>query len=591
MIFATVAFAQSSESAQNDVVIHGANGPLLRVVTRSEGMPDEDFGSATEGHSLPSDANDKKNGNEPPPASGAPQIPVSREPAGPNLPASSSAPLKASTRNDKSEELNEASPENAPLPEVISAERSKQLVKMSGSPSIDLAEIVSKLPKTEDIVQADELRVDEAVAFSLKNNFEVAAVRQKKIGSRWEEVGAFGQFFPRGELTRGVGKQRSTPAGYNDANDVRIPDSRHHYRERIWSVNFPIVDLGLISDLLSRHHIASAAAAEEQGVKEKVALDTVKGYYRLIMYSLHLQFAEEYKKQLDGLTERMAARVAGGGAAQAELDRVQARALMAQASIIDARNNLESTLFEFRRLTGVEAKKLVMPTNLLPYVPNDVEAIVKKAVVGNPDVLTAVYRANAAEFDIATFLNRSLPKLQFQLTSTRTYNSGGSAFDFNATDGGPFAYQNEKKAMLVLSWVFNPTVDLPQAMAGFAKSREEFYKTVDIRKRVDETVRTSYSAMQTAASRVDPMLQAVSSNEKVVVAFEAQYQNANRTVLDLLDAYDHLFQAKKDLVYIMVTEAVAGYQLRRQMGELVQAIVTIEDRDPSMILPEKVGSN
>lgn len=588
MVTAWQAFAQSNQPAQDTIVIPGANGPLLRVVTRSEGELDEDDAKArTSDRGLPSPTSDKSSGNEPSPAQAAPKIPVDREPAGPNLPSPNPSP---SAKGKEREALSEAAPENAPLPEEMSAERSKLLVKMNGSSTIDLSSIVKTLPKSADIVQAAELRVDEAVAYSLKNNFEIAASRQKKIGSRWEEVGAVGQFFPRAELTRGVGKQRSSPAGFNDANDQRIKDNSHHYRERVWSVTVPIVDLSLISDLLSRHNIASAAAAEEMGTKEKIALDTVKDYYRLIMYSLNMLFADEYKKQLEGLTERMAARVEGGGSAQAELDRVRARALMAQSSIIDARNNLESTLFEFRRLTGVDAEKLALPANFLPFVPNDVEAISKKSIAGNPDYLTAVYRANAAEFDIATFLNRSLPKLQFQLTSTRTYNSGGSALDFEATDGGPFAYQNEKKAMLVLSWAFNPTVDIPQALSGLAKSREEFYKSVDIRKRVDETVRASYSAMRTATSRVDPMLQAMQSSQKVVDAFEVQYQNANRTVLDLLDAYERLYQAKKDLVSIMTTEAVAGYQLRRQMGELVQAIVTIEDRDPELILSNSAGA-
>lgn len=582
------ALAQSNQQAPSTVVIPGANGPLLRVVTRSEGELDEDDAKARPSdRSLLSSTSDKSNGTEPSPAQAVPKIPVDREPAGPNLPSPNPSP---SAKGKEREALSEAAPENSPLPEEVSAERSKLLVKMNGSPMIDLSSIVKTLPKAADIVQAAELRVDEAVAYSLKNNFEIAASRQKKIGSRWEEVGAVGQFFPRAELTRGVGKQRSSPAGFNNSNDQRIKDNSHHYRERIWSVSVPIIDLSLISDLLSRHNIASAAAAEEMGTKEKIALDTVKDYYRLIMYSLNMLFADEYKKQLEGLTERMAARVEGGGSAPAELDRVRARALMAQSSIIDARNNLESTLFEFRRLTGVDAEKLALPANFLPFVPDDVEAISKRSIAGNPDYLTAVYRANAAEFDIATFLNRSLPKLQFQITSTRTYNSGGSALDFEADDGGPFAYQNEKKAMLVLSWAFNPTVDIPQALAGLAKSREEFYKSIDIRKRVDETVRASHSAMRTASSRVDPMMQAMQSSQKVVDAFEMQYQNANRTVLDLLDAYERLYQAKKDLVSIMTTEAIAGYQLRRQMGELVQAIVTIEDRDPELILSNSAGA-
>lgn len=569
-----LAKAQGGTSQGSPLVIDGRNGPLLRVVSQPDLDP-QPFESQN------------TNSPEPPPAKAAPLAPVvpeelskgegkareRAEPVGPQIPSMRASPIKVSPVKNPAQEAEKQSPVNSEL----SSERSRRIIEIAGSPGIDLSAFVQDLPENEDIIQVDAIRVDEAVAFALKNNFEVASARQKKIGARWEEAGAVGQFFPKAELSRGIGKQRSSPAGFNH-NNIRVGDNSHHYRERIWTVTQPIIDLSLISDLLSRHNLASAASADAQGTRERVALDTVKAYYRLIMYSLTMAFAADYQKQLDGLTLRMSARVEGGGAAQAELDRIKARSLMVESSIIDAQNNLESTLYEFRRLAGVDARFLVIPTNFLPFVPGNVEDIIKRAISGNPEFLTAIHRANAAEFDIATALNKSLPKLQFQVTGTRTYNSGGSALDFEATDGGPFAYQNERKAMMVLNWAFTPMVDIPQSIATHAKSREEFYKSVDIRKRVEEATRASFSAMRTAGGRIPPMQEAVQTSAKVVEAFELQYQNANRSVLDLLDSYERLFQSKRDLVAIMTTEAVAGFQLRRQMGDMADAVVMTENR-------------
>lgn len=573
-----LAKAQVGATQGNSLVIDGRNGPLLRIVSQPESRSDID--------TQPFDSQSSER-QEPPPAKAAPLTPVvpeghgqgearirdKTEPAGPPLPGMPPAPIKIAPVKNQAQQTEKPNP----IDNASSAERSRRIIEIAGSPGIDLSAFVLDLPENEDIIQVDAVRVDEAVAFALKNNFEIASARQKKIGARWEEAGAVGQFFPKAELTRGIGKQRSSPAGFNQ-NNVRIQDNSHHYRERVWTVTQPIIDLSLISDLLSRHNLASAASADVQGTREKVALDTIKAYYRLIMYSLTMAFAADYQKQLDGLTGRMSARVEGGGAAQAELDRIKARSLMVESSIIDAQNNLESTLYEFRRLTGVDAKFLVIPTNFLPFVPGNVEEIIRQAISGNPEFLTAIYRANAAEFDIATALNKSLPKLQFQVTGTRTYNSGGSALDFEATDGGPFAYQNERKAMMVLNWAFTPMVDIPQTFASQAKSREEFYKSVDIRKRVEEATRASFSAMRTAGGRIPPMQEAVQASAKVVDAFELQYQSANRSVLDLLDSYERLFQSKRDLVSIMTTEAIAGFQLRRQMGDMVDAVMMTENR-------------
>lgn len=519
---------------------------------------------------------------EPPKPTPAPQIPVKREAVGPEAPGQ--APLKAVDAVPPSDA--------APIaPDQLSAERTKMLTALNGQTAgVDLSSVIKDLPQTEAPLVSEEIRVDEAVAFALKNNFEVAAARHNKYSKRWEEVGAVGQFLPKGELTKAVGKQRSSPAAYTDAADQRIKDNTHHYRERAWSAKQTLVDLTLIGDLLSRHQLASAAEAEEQGARERIAMETMQAYYELIQASLLLRFAETYKQQLESLNERMQARVEGGGAAQAELDRIKARTLSAQSAILDSTQTFERTVFTLRRLTGVTPAKIAIPNNFLPYVPPDVEEIVRKSVTGNPEFLNALYRSNAADFDTVTALSRSLPKLAFEVSSSRSYNSGGAAFAYNSDDGGPFAYQNEKKAMLVLSWVFSPFVDGPQTAAAVSKARSEFYKSVDIRKKIEEVIRMSYSGLRTATSRIDAVNQSMISSVKVVEAFEAQYQNANRTMLDLLDAYERLYQSRAELVKIAVSEAKAGYMLRRQMGELVQALAVIEDRDPEVILPPMNGN-
>ena len=71
------------------------------------------------------------------------------------------------------------------------------------------------------------------------------------------------------------------------------------------------------------------------------------------------------------------------------------------------------------------------------------------------------------------------------------------------------------------------------------------------------------------------MQQAVKSDTRVVHDFEAQYKDGNRTLFDLLDAYEQLYNAKLGLMRLVVAEAQASLQIRRQMGDLVDAVRTV----------------
>lgn len=445
---------------------------------------------------------------------------------------------------------------------------------LGGEKDVSLAVAQAEAP---DYV--DSLRLDQAVAMALKNNFEVLAAENKKIGTGWDVVAAMGQYAPQVKLTRASGTERSQPASINDAKGARVEDDRHHRRDVVLEISQPIVDLSVISDILQRNLTDDVAEAERLGVRERVAMDTVQSYFKLLSAVLTIRYAELYKGSLDSLMERMSARVAGGGASQADLERVRSRAVTAETAIISARSELESAQVEFRRLTGVLPLKVRVPARLMPQLPDAPEAALSRAVAANPEYRASSLQADVTQMESYKAYSRALPKLSFEVSRTTSYNAGGSSKG-NPIDGGPWAYQHENLAMLVMTWQFNGGSDVLGGVGYGFRAKEAQYKTMDVRKRIEESMSNSYTALHAADKRIRATRSALRANLQVAQSFEAQYLAASRPLFDLLDAYERLYSSRVELVRLLVAEAQAAYQVRRQMGELVGAVLGSEDARP-----------
>lgn len=452
--------------------------------------------------------------------------------------------------------------------------RARLLRSMLGGQGVVLLDSPNRQP---DITEA--IRLDEAVGLALKNNFEVQAAGAKTDAADWDVVGAYAGYLPTISYSRGTGRERSAPAAYKDAADNIVADNTHHRRDREWSLRQPIVDLSLITAILVRHKAQTASEIEQFSTRERVAVQTINAYLQIVGARLLIRFAEDYKNQLDKLNDLMKNRVEGGGAAQADLDRIKARSVSAQSAIIETRSAFDAAMDEFRRLTGVTPLKFQLPGSLLPTPPSTIDEALVRALRQNPDYLLSEKQVEVQLGERDTALSRLLPKLTFEYTDSRTWNAGGTFQGYYTNPTSEvFPYQNEKRAMLVTSWTLTGGTDIAAGLSSNAKAREANFKSLDTRARVEQLVRTSFNALTAAQSRVPVLEQAVESNGKVVTAFEEQYMNASRPLFDLLDAYERNYNAHADLTRILLAEAYAGHQLRQQMGELVNAIKESEQR-------------
>jgi adhesin transport system outer membrane protein len=422
----------------------------------------------------------------------------------------------------------------------------------------------------------DMVSLNDAVSYALKNNFQALAESEKVRGAYWEKLGGYSQYLPSVEFNYQTGQENSKPAAYNDAFGNRALNDNHYRKDRMLTVRQPLIDLAIIADVVRGQNNEDIARSDELDVRETLALDTINVYFKLIQARVAVLLADQYKKYLDDLSERMKARVDGGGGVAADLDRIKGRATLADSARVEALGDYESNLQEFKRLTHVVPARLQIPDQFVPDVPTDALTAMEQAIKTNPAYQSSLEKIDLAADDRNKAFATLAPKLSLEYSAVRSEDAGGSAKG-NPVDG-VYPAQDDHRIMLVAKWSINGGTAIATGLAGAAKRSEMTARSDDIRMRLEQAIRTGYTGINAAKQRTKILAEATAANQRVVNSFNEQYTDGSRSLFDLLDAYEQLYKARLDLMHISVAEAQAGYQIRRQMGDLVQALVKTEPR-------------
>lgn len=425
-----------------------------------------------------------------------------------------------------------------------------------------------KAPKSE--VQ-DLVTLDEAVAFALQNNYELRSTFEGLKSVHWDKMGAYSQYLPTVGLDLAAGRERSRPGSYNDDNGSRVLDTHHVRRDRNFFVRQPLIDLDVVANIISTTEKEKLANYDSLDTRDTVASDTVNAYMRIVQARMSIMLADQYKNYLDNLGQRMLKRVEGGGAANADLDRIISRASIAETARVEASGQYETSILEFKRLTGIAPSRIQIPNLLAPVIPANFKDALDAAVKNNPRYLSSLKKIDIAKADRDKAYAGALPRVYAQYTSNYVYNAGGAS-DGNPVDG-VYPYAKTDSAMMVMQWDLNGGVSIAGGLSGNAKAKQTYLQSLDILKRLEQGVSTSYTAIDATQKRLEVLQKTVEANERVVTAYEEQYKNGTRPLFDVLDSYEQLYNSRLNLLRVIFAYTQASYQVRQEMGDIVPSVL------------------
>ena len=427
---------------------------------------------------------------------------------------------------------------------------------------------------TEPANVFEPIRLDESVALALKNNLEIKASQSRVKSAQLEKITAYSRLAPSLDLRLDKGKENSAPAAYNDSLGNRVLNDDHQRTDRTLALRQPIIDLEVVADILTSDDKENLARIQDRDERDTIAYETLNVYLKLLQSRITIYLADQYCDYLNNLSKHMKDRFDGGIATVGELERIKGNANFAEVAKDEAIGEYESNLAEFRRLTQVTPAQLQVIDVAIPDIPKSVSIAITQAIENNPSYLASQAQVDIASSTLDSSYAKVIPKVSLEYSDTRSYDAGGAAKG-NPVDGA-YPTQEDKRLLLVAHWALNGGIELVGSMTAREKEQEARFRSIDSRLRIEEGIRASYNAFNAANNRITTLQKGIESNEKVVREFEDQYKNGNRSMFELLDSYSQLYNNRVSLMKIEIARILAAYQIRRQMGDLLPALVKQE---------------
>ncbi len=404
---------------------------------------------------------------------------------------------------------------------------------------------------------AHAMSLREAVRYTVRQHPSIAAAQADRRATGYELRQAQGRLLPQVNLTSDIGYQKiDQPEGKGPAinNQWRL---REEATVTVQQILFDGWDRA--NDIYRNAARIDASAYRVMERSEALGLRAVEAYIDVRRHSRLLGIANDNVRRHEQILRLVRGRRQGGKASKGEVDQALERLAGTKAVVAEIRQALLDAQAKFRNVIGKETQR-TRPVMLPRGMPASRSAAVKIAIVSNPTI-----QAAAADIDVAKFGREQAKSGFFPQVSLEGRAALGN--DISGTPG-----RNEDlSGKVVLTWnIFDGLITTNRNRAAaerFAQAEAERQARI---RETAEAVERAWAAFVTGGERVDSFRQQVTLNRKVVKGYLEEYELSKRTLLDLLDSENALFNSRFQLESIHAVHLFSAYQVLASMGKLLQ---------------------
>ncbi|MCI2283422.1 TolC family outer membrane protein [Colwellia sp. MSW7] len=416
--------------------------------------------------------------------------------------------------------------------------------------------------------------LEEAVATALDTHPDI---RQSfaRFKAKEEDVNrAFAGYLPTIDLTGGYGYEYTDTPGYRrsavDGDDGKTELARGEFGISIKQMLF---DGMLTSNEVKRTKFE--ASAEQWTLianAEDLALQVSKAYLNYLKTEALITLAEKNIASHQEIYDQIKERTDSGLGSVADLSQVTGRLARAQSNMISARNNSLDARTQFIRLVNSQPKELVLPVPDADMLPQDKNRGLELALEQHPIIKSAQQDINAARSFKSSVNASNYPTLSFEVDANSDNDlAGESGINRFGTDVG--GHRNDATVMLRMRYnLFSGGKDVANKRNAAYKVTEAQEINYSAHRQVTESYGLAWNAFEMLGLQKKYIKQHIITAKDTQEVYKQQFDIGQRSLLDLLDTENELFQARKDYLDAEFNELSARYRLLNATGQLLDSL-------------------
>lgn len=405
---------------------------------------------------------------------------------------------------------------------------------------------------------AQAISLEEATYTAIENSPTVRqSIAQYRELKENAEAARRSGYYPSADVSAGIGRETTYAS---NATSENIDLTR---RELTLTLNQSLFSGFSTQNEVER--LSSEAEAQRWSALiavENTALEVAQVYANILRYRELVTLAELNLKTHERIYGQIKLKSDSGIGPQSDLSQITARLAKAHSNYFAAINNLTDAESNYKNIVGeFPPKNLVYPVPDNDLLPKSLNAAINEALKKNPAIEGAYWDVTATESLQKITDADNYPSVNFIVERTWNNNLDG--------DAGP---SEDLLAMVRLNY---------NLYSGGTHKRikeaavQENIQATEIRRQTirdtELTVRLSWAAFEATNGQKKHIRQYVIATKESQIAYEKQFRLGRRTLLDVLDSENELFQARQDYVNADYDELFSEFRLFNAKGELMRA--------------------
>ena len=399
-----------------------------------------------------------------------------------------------------------------------------------------------------------------SVLKAITANPEVTARFNAYQASESEARVASGGFYPRLDLNAEVGKTRDTITGRAPAETQSLGRTgvSLNITQLLWD------GLATSKEVDRLSHARLTRYFEFVDASEQTALETTRANYDVVRFRRLVKLAEDNYVQHKYVETQIQTRTKAGVARGVDLEQAGARLALADSNLTTEMANLHDVEQRYQRLVGdMPASDVGTPALLTAGLPGDTATAVGAATTRSAAIAAAVENYRAVRSQGEEVKGRGYqPRVEARLRG-----GGGHNFD------GVQDQKREINGAIVLNWnLFNGGSD----QARVRQYASLIGQAADLRDKACRDVRQTAGIAYFDIGRLLDQKAALERNvgaiERARDAYRQQFDIGQRSLLDLLNAENELYTARRALVNVEHDLGTAYARSHSSSGSLLPAL-------------------